>query len=50
MVDDTGVIVPGTRALQFPTEAGARKAYQEAAERGQVKAISGEREYIVLDS
>lgn len=49
MIDEFGALVSGTRALQFPTEDGARQAYREAAARGEVQTIRVQREYIVVE-
>lgn len=49
MIDEFGVLAPGACALQFPTEDGGRKTYQEAAAHGEVQSVKLQREYVVVE-
>lgn len=42
MVDEFGSLIPGTSALEFPTEAAARQAFNEATARGEVQTVKVE--------
>lgn len=39
MVDEFGSLIPGASALEFPTEARALQAFNEAVARGEVVTI-----------
>lgn len=50
MVDEFGVRVPGTHALDFPTQAIAHRAFYVAVRRNEVKIIPAQvRDYIVVE-
>lgn len=49
MVDEFGIIAPGTHALNFPTEAGARRAFKAAARRNEVEIIEIVRDYVIVE-
>lgn len=49
MVDEFGVMVPGTHALDFPTEERALKAFNAAAGRAEVQTIKVVRDYILVE-